>query len=132
MLRDEVVRFQKIGKMIWGLVVLAFLFGSWVATLELRQQATSRHIAKIEPIEKWIARRSGDEFNVHDHDAYAMAKAKADQDVLNELNERNRLQELRLQRLEDEQRRMTQTIEDRLKVTPSDVMDELKKITRER
>lgn len=130
-LLTEIERFQKVGKLLRGFMACAFLLGGWVATLEMRQQAASKQVAKIEPMEKWIAVRTGNQWTIQQHSEYARSKDAADRKVLDELNKRNELQELRLQRLEDEQGRISRTIEERLKVTPSDVLNELRRLSRE-
>lgn len=133
---EGVAKLKHFWRALWVLIAGAFALGGWVASLEIRQRQAEDHIAKVSDLEIWATEVTATRWSIRDHTLWESANREAQAKMFASLNKRNELQELRLQRLEDEQTRIREqqdkimmTIEKRLEVTPSDVLRELRKIT---
>lgn len=126
-------------KVSWLIAAAAASFGGWVATLELRQRESGETDQKqtkiLEEIQQWVTATENNRWTIRDHQAWSEAHTVEMSKMLEAIAKRNELQELRLQRLEDNQSRlqdqqgkMQQTITEKLQVTPSDVLKELQEM----
>lgn len=140
---EEIDRLKKLAKMQWVLLLGAFFLGGWVATLELRERSNTTTNKKqtliLDELKEWVTSTRADRWTIRDHNNYVAAEAARSSKIWEATNRQNELQELRLQRLEDNQTRLQQTqtefekeLKNLLKVTPADVLEELKKLTSEK
>jgi hypothetical protein len=147
-LNKAVEQWGGIIKSIRVLIVCAFIVGTWVATLEFRQRdfdkRTSENLvqiknntATIQAITVWQAGVNSSRWSIQQHNDWAEEDRRQEIAMFDSIHEQNRLAELRLQRLEDEQGRLQESqneiqkdIREKLRVTPSDVLAELQKLKR--
>ena len=125
-LYDAAEKWQKVIRAIWVLIIGAFALGGWVATLEYRQRNNDRYIGEIDKItevlsnfQTWRAGVDANSWSSRDQAKYAQQATDAHRTLVDQLQKQNHLQELRLQRLEDTQTRILETL--------SDIKDAVKK-----
>ena len=138
-LSDAAQNFSGLIKAIKLLIVGAFVMGGWVATLEIRQRwlwetVEANHETILED-KVWKAKVENTRWTVGDHAKWAQADRDRESKVMTALAEKNRLTELRMQRLEDTQQRLQETqskiqaeIREKLRVTPAEVLEEVRKL----
>ena len=70
----------------------------------------------------------GTRWTIQDHTDYVQRQDERDAARYDQLRQQNTLQELRLQRLEDNQATIEKEISEKLKVTPAMVLEEVRKL----
>lgn len=121
---------SKFAKGLWVLLAASFALGGWVTTLEVRARESTKIMEEFKALQTWSVAVDANRWSIRDHHDWATNHDEKAAKELAALNKRNELQELRLQRLEDEQGRILQTIENKLQTTPADVLravEEVKK-----
>ena len=114
------------------LVIGAFVLGSWVATLEWRQRAldaqTTQGSEVLNALNHWKTKVEGTRWTIQQHQEWAAGEMKREALLMDRLQEQNTLQELRLQRLEDGMSNLKSELDEKLRITPSDVLEEVRKL----
>jgi len=103
-------RWRTATKAIWVLIAGAFGVGGWVASLEFRQQEDDKTREEVVTLKEWKIETAASRWTIQDQSKFSQ-----------QIAEQNRLSELRLQRLEDTQTRVLDTLDDiknSLKRTP--------------
>lgn len=127
-----------VGMILGGLTSLvagAVAWGRMNEKVEFNSSANTKQTDTLERVSAWQIEAQANRWTVHDHDKYRTQIESQISTLALEFRESNRLQELRLQRLEDNQsqlQRAQSTVDDliknKLNVTPADVLDELRKL----
>jgi hypothetical protein len=114
------------------LMVGAFGIGVWVATLEFRARTLEGDSVSgrefLHQFTVWKSQVEGTRWTIQDHTDYVQRQDERDAARYDQLRQQNTLQELRLQRLEDNQATIEKEISEKLKVTPAMVLEEVRKL----
>lgn len=113
-LKDEIIDLHKVGIAIKWFLGGAAIMGAWVATLEFREhhnaETNRSQTAVLEEIQKWMASVEYTRWSIQDQKAWEDAHRKEELATSQQLAKQNEIQELRLQRLEDTQKAIGETL----------------------